>query len=103
SYANNAASYTIGLHADFSTPGSIVSSDRFLRVDTTAASCSMGVNNAAAITSRPNSTAWTNRLHGQIGNVLVADGRVHEVINSKVQRVIIGPGDDNGSAHLLIP
>ncbi|HUR44535.1 MAG TPA: hypothetical protein VMZ27_01570, partial [Candidatus Saccharimonadales bacterium] len=66
SYGNNAASYTIGLHADFSTPASVVSSDRFLRVNNTAVSCSVGINNAAAIISGPSSlSAWTNRLHGQ--------------------------------------
>jgi prepilin-type processing-associated H-X9-DG protein len=105
SYGNNATSYTIGLHADLSAPDSLVSSDRFLRVDITAAGCSVGVNNAAGVISSGGSlVAWTNRLHGQIGNVLFADGRVDEVVNSKVQRAIIGPGDfDNFTAHLLLP
>jgi prepilin-type processing-associated H-X9-DG protein len=107
SYANNATSYSIGLHANFAAPQSLLSLDRFLRVDVTGTGCSAGVNNAAAVRQSPSSAAWTNQTHGSIGNFLFVDGRVTEVPYSQLEQAFFGwlpPSDaGGGSAHLLIP
>jgi competence protein ComGC len=104
SYANNATSYAIGLHAFFESPESVLSLDRFLRVDGSGA-CSLGVNNASMVNYPQSSTAWTNVTQGRIGNFLLVDGRVTEVPNSQLSRaLLLNPRPDvGGSTHLLIP
>lgn len=104
-YRNNATSYGIGLHSYLGNPASFLAADRNLRVDSTAQTCSLGINGVSSINSFPiSNAAWTNSIHGLTGNVLTADGRVLQMTNPDLkpylQSVI---NDDNGGLHLLIP
>lgn len=105
-YANLATSYTIGLHASLGSADSYVSSDRNLRVDSVNNSCTVGINNAASIATRPTvfAAAWTNAIHGLTGNLLTADGHVLQLSNPGLKDYLKRvQQDDNGTMHLLIP
>ena len=108
-YRDNATSYTISMHALFSLPRAVVSSDRHLKTDSVSMACSYGVNNTAGIdlsNSRFGSlVSWTNALHGNVGNILFRDGRVAEIPNSQLHAswgAEIGV-DAITPAHVLIP
>jgi hypothetical protein len=105
SYANNATSYSIGLHANFTSPLSVLSLDRSLRLDFTGLICPLGVNNAVGVSWSPlSSAAWTNVTHGRVGNFLLMDGRVMEVPNSRIQQAFFGwVTDDINNVHFLAP
>jgi competence protein ComGC len=107
-YRNLATSYTVGLHSLLSDPNSYLSSDRNLRVDAPVQGCGIsGINNSSAINLRPfiNAAAWTNSIHGLVGNVLTMDGRVSTLSNPQL-RSFLATQDaqvENGTTHLIIP
>lgn len=105
SYRDNATSYLIGLHGFFSEPNALLSGDRNIRVDSSSATCGIGVHNTFAVRrSEFSQVAWTNLIHGLQGNIVVADGRVIQVPNSGLKTYLkpLIP-EDNGDLHLLIP
>jgi hypothetical protein len=83
-------------------PSHILSGDRNI-VPSGRASCSVGLQDVAALNTRPMSSPfWAHDVHGLWGNLLLFDGQVrtagyHTATNLAAQ------GDDNGSLHLLIP
>lgn len=108
-YRDNATSYTINIHCWFSVAQAVMSSDRHLEVtEAYSTSCSYGFKDVSALNLHgPGSSkiAWTNSQHGYVGNLLLRDGRVAEVPNSKLQSTWQAENlvEDNGSAHVLIP
>jgi len=97
--AGYALGFVVGPEA---APMHLVSGDRNIVPDGRA-SCSVGLQDVAALRSRPvTSPFWTNQVHGLWGNLLLFDGQVrtagyHTATNLAAQ------GDDNGVLHLLIP
>src|SRR4051812_48430011 len=106
---NRATSYVIGLHALFSDPNSLLSSDRNLRVASVgSSSCFAGINNASTIILQGPSanTAWTNSIHQSVGNLLLNDGRVLETSNSGLTaylQSLTAQQDTPGSLHMMFP
>jgi len=120
SYQNNACSYWIGLDAGTThapsgnnannvyaidlLPGSAIMGDPNISYDGTS-TCSafdpitVSVPNLASRNPN-NNVAWTNNVHGTVGNVGLLDGSV-AACNTKELKAIIAVSDDNGSVHLL--
>jgi competence protein ComGC len=102
-HQNNATSYVIGLHSVFTTPNSLLSSDRNMTTQGQTA-CAMLVNNAERITA--SSTAWTDSIHQSSGNLLLNDGRVLETSNSGLKdylQSLASQSDAVGQLHVVIP
>jgi hypothetical protein len=109
---NNSVSYFIGLHSFLTdvrwssgyAQGVIqkaLAGDRNLRPDSYQ-SCSCGIDYTAVVYGRY-SAQWTNSIHGLVGNILMLDGQVAQISNSRVRQAIDAPVDDNAPAHLLMP
>lgn len=106
-YRNNSVSYTIGLHSYAYAPLQFLSSDRNLKVDLVNVTCGPAsiLSAAAGISfSNPNNgAAWTNEVHGLLGNVLVSDGSVNEMSSPLLKSFFRNWQEDSGTLHLLIP
>ncbi len=111
SYRANALSYFAGVDAGYvggqlaiqNAQEHILAGDRNIRVDSVSEGCSSGINNAAAVLTRPaQQMAWTNAVHGTEGNVASVDGSVEQ--NTTLQlRERMAIADDNGRVHVLMP
>src|SRR2546421_5304318 len=121
-YQNNACSYWIGLDAGttHSTTGPVETRGNVYAIDLLPGSAIMGDPNIAydgtstcsafdpVTVSVPRlsardagtKTAWTNSVHGMVGNVGLLDGSV-AACNTKELINIIAVSDDNNSVHLL--
>jgi prepilin-type N-terminal cleavage/methylation domain-containing protein len=113
---NAAVSYWIGLDAGaLSRPGNnnylawdqaqnhCVTGDPNIKPDSVNSGCSrMSATVAKTINGKGNPTtaAWTNAVHGVVGNLALLDGTVHPVNTSGLIE-IMRYADDNGSAHML--
>jgi hypothetical protein len=107
-FRDNAVSYFIGLHAAFDYPQSVLCGDRNLQY-AGIGGCSLGPTAAANI---PGATGpggspvrWLDlpSIHGESGNFLLYDGRVEPLSNRGLSIYFSSLGDDNASAHLIIP
>jgi type II secretory pathway pseudopilin PulG len=107
---NNALSYIVGLHGTLNEPQQILSGDRHLRVSTGGGpSCARIGTPAYSLLPGDSSVAWTNAVHGRVGNLLLTDGAVHTVTSEELRESVsrLDPtGDDGGPVnvkHVLIP
>lgn len=111
-YRANALSYFVGIDAGYvggtlainEAQEHVVVGDRNLRVDAVGQGCSSGINNAAAIHTRPTfgQAAWTNSIHRLRGCLGLADGSAHATGQVEM-REMFSRGDDNGDVHILMP
>ena len=118
-YRNNAVSYFLNLDCGAKTDSQgvdsswllaqshVLAGDRNLRVDEQGAICSVGIVNVAEVRTGNakdhwGSTAWTDSLHNEKGNLAVADGSVVTAAQSTL-RSLLSESNDRGSIHLLIP
>jgi hypothetical protein len=111
-YQNNACSYVLGLDCGVTYTATgptfnyeasqrhVLLLDRHLGGLSSGVSCSSGVMGAYGAT--PGTTAWTNAIHGYIGQVATVDNSVTSVEKTGLAR-LLAFGDDNGSVHFLIP
>jgi prepilin-type N-terminal cleavage/methylation domain-containing protein len=67
-------------------------------------SCSLGFYDPWSMQNANNysGAAWTNAVHGLMGNLALGEGSVHQT-SQKVMRDMMILGDDNGSVHILPP
>jgi prepilin-type processing-associated H-X9-DG protein len=79
-YRDKALSYFL-THPGLDYPNDLLAGDRDFRADA-AAGCS-AFGSAYSLGSPPVSLAWTNVLHSDGGNALLADGRVEQFSNSR--------------------
>ncbi len=105
-YRNNAVSYFVCPHGIRFVPGSFLSGDRNVRVDSQS-SCSAINGNAYSVhLGWLFSPFWTNNLHGLWGNILTYDGQVRTVSNQTVTNLFPAARDPHKSddfTHLLMP
>jgi hypothetical protein len=102
-FKNNAVSYFLGLDGNFSTPRLLLSGDRNLN-HMGISSCSSGVAPAATLWRMPQTTSWTNGIHGLSGNLLLYDGNVHQLDAHALRAVIPGQMSDSPRIyHILLP
>jgi prepilin-type N-terminal cleavage/methylation domain-containing protein len=115
-FQNMAVSYYVGLDAGTMTVNGgttmafdraqdqTIAGDRNIRLDSGPEGCSAGVNNAmtARVRTGNSKTAWTNSIHGLMGNMGILDGSV-VFVTQKGLIEEMWKADDNGSVHLLIP
>ena len=112
-YRNNAVSYFIGLHASgffaerYFSYHEALAGDRNLRIHAQNVQCINGVTLASAIFPRPISAppvAWTNAIHGTVGNILTIDGHVEQTSSERILDTMIPPEFQNPlDIHLLMP
>ena len=112
---NNSVSYFIGLHsfltsADWSlgygrgVVQKAMAGDRNLRPTALNQSCESGPTVAAAVLPGSSQAAWTNAIHGVVGNVLMIDGQVLQSSNARFLDVIAPSALGAGyPVHLLMP
>lgn len=115
-FRDHAISYTIGLDAteprglkETASPLRILSSDRNILFDKAGGRCSSGLTGTRAIRVRgrsdqnaPAAAAWTNAIHGLLGNVLALDGSVARATTKELDAQC-DLSDDNGNIHFLVP
>jgi len=112
-YRGNSLSYIVGLDSGFlngseasfdRAQGAIISGDYNFAADHVNQNCSSGVSGAAiGVKVRPTvKLAWTNYLHGTLGNVGLMDGSVQAVGNTGLI-YLMSHSDDAGSFHILKP
>jgi prepilin-type N-terminal cleavage/methylation domain-containing protein/prepilin-type processing-associated H-X9-DG protein len=89
---NGNLSYFVGINADASLPGSILSGDRNLTNDYIAPASLLKLGPQYAL-------RWTHELHRLKGNVLLADGHVAEVNTLN----LASAGDPDRVADLVMP
>jgi len=103
-YRNNALSYFIALHGQPYSGRSILSGDRNIQASGLS-SCSLlpGGELCQQLTPGDSTVQWTNAIHGAVGHLLFADGSIHFVNSSNLQKAVRNDeDDDNGSGvHLL--
>jgi len=112
-YRGNALSYIVGLDSGLmggneanidKAQGAVITGDRNFRADQVNQNCSSGVTGAATgILVRPTALlAWTNAIHGLMGNLGLMDGSVQPVGNPGLID-LMSHSDDAGSFHVLKP
>jgi prepilin-type processing-associated H-X9-DG protein len=111
-FGNNSVSYFLGLDGNFTTPASLFSGDRNLRLGDFEG-CASGITPAANFAPRfsPNlsrpAPAWTNGAHGLSGNILFYDGSVQGLDTPGLHRMItvrdVAGGGGVGAGHVLVP
>jgi len=115
-YQNRACSFVLGVDAGVtyvngnpvlnyeSAQEHVLLTDRNLKADPGAGTCSSGITTINSIQARPTAvTAWTNGIHGvNAGNVATLDGSVSAVTTRGVID-LLREGDGNGSLHMLYP
>jgi prepilin-type processing-associated H-X9-DG protein len=98
---NGAVSYVLGLDSTTFLPRSIVVADRHI-LDAGYGVCSSGIDRAAQLPTLPNLyVRWTAEVHGEVGNVALADGSVESVDSDGLRRVVSEVRDSNASVHIL--
>jgi type II secretory pathway pseudopilin PulG len=107
-FQNNAVSYFVGFHGNLSEPQELLSGDRHLRVSTGYGSACGRVGTIAySLAPGDSSVAWTNAIHGSVGNLLLTDGAVHTVssedLRESVSRSEPPGGDGVVPNHVLLP
>lgn len=100
----NAVSYAINIHSGRLPENQWMISDRNLRFDSLETPCALsGINNAFAVNAASNTSnlAWTNRVHGEAGNVLSFDGGVEFTSTARVRELMLRNEADGVSAHVI--
>lgn len=111
-YRGNAMSYVVGLDSGYmggvetavdKAQSAAITGDRNMRTDSANQGCSAGVNTANGINVRPlGGLAWTNAIHGVVGNLGIMDGSVQATTTASL-REILSHSDDAGNYHILLP
>ena len=87
-----------------SLPRAILSGDRNIRWDAQNVLCGLGFGLALSLTYPTSSVAWTNAIHGEMGNLLFEDGSVEQLSSMGLQRAAGVPNQgDNGAHHFISP
>lgn len=102
---NNSLSYFAGLHGNIEEPQEILSGDRNLRTTTTLGPLCANVGvPASSLKPGDSSVAWTNAIHGRVGNLLLTDGAVHTVTSEKLREAVSkAEPRPEAATHILIP
>jgi prepilin-type processing-associated H-X9-DG protein len=82
---NAKLSYLVGLDASDDRPSSILAGDKNLQNPITTSNRVLSLSTNSTI-------GWTRALHSRKGNVLFADGSVHEIGNNQTRALIKGLG-----------
>ena len=102
-YQNAALSYFIGLHTLADQPRSLLSGDRNIATEGLNANCSLGVGRTTVIPDPSPRVAWTNSVHGEMGNILFNDGQVQQLNSGELKKALSGVPSDHGEHHFLFP
>jgi prepilin-type processing-associated H-X9-DG protein len=97
---NRAVSYVLGLDSATFLPRTIVVADRHIR-DGGYGSCSSGISTAAQLPTLNPFVRWTTEVHGEFGNVALADGSVESVDSQGLQRVVSDVRNTSAGVHIL--
>ena len=98
---NRAVSYVLGLDSATFLPRSIIVADRHI-LDVGYGGCSSGISPAAQLPTLPNPTVrWTTEVHGEFGNVALADGSVESVDSDGLRRTVSEVRDLNATVHIM--
>jgi type II secretory pathway pseudopilin PulG len=85
----NSISYSLWVHASAESPRGILSSDLNFRRDPGTVSCSAGYVNLYLVLRSPSSVlAWTNRIHGDAGNLLLFDGTIEFTDTARLRELL---------------
>jgi prepilin-type N-terminal cleavage/methylation domain-containing protein len=112
-YRDNSLSYFVGLdsgrwkNSDATidrAAGAALTGDNNIACDTLGATCSAGVAPVPGITVTPApiKLAWTNKIHGVVGNVGLVDGSAQAVTKAGLWD-ILQHSDDAGQYHVILP
>lgn len=103
SFRANAVSYFLGLHALPDYPQSILGGDRNLTVNTLGGNCETGIRNTQSLTFPYARNAWTESLHGRVGNLLLTSGSVLETSPPALQSALMEATPPFSALHALFP
>ncbi len=96
---NKAVSYSLGLHAQSSTPQSLLAGDYNMRTSGADSGCATQIQMATRVYKGV--AAWTNAVHGEYGNLLLMDGHVEQTGNVGLREAI--DWNNNWNHHFLFP
>jgi prepilin-type N-terminal cleavage/methylation domain-containing protein len=106
----NSVSYVIGADAGLvggclsleKAQNHVLFGDRNIRYDTKG-SCSIGIQNAWQVNTRPfQASTWTNAIHVRRGNLVLGDGSVAQTTHTTFTN-LMSLADDNGRVHMIAP
>lgn len=99
---NSALSYFIGTEAQESRPKTHVAGDRHA-LGNDGQSCGTGQIGSGITTLPPDSARWDNKLHENVGDILLMDGSAHQLTTSALRDHLAQSGDPNLSNCILKP
>ncbi len=103
---SRAVSYFVSLDVFPGQSRLFISGDRNVKLDYLPASCSSGVTMAGTLYNPQSQTEWLPGLHGQSGNLLIADGHVQQTSSEGLRRYLdeeFRYQGENGAFHVLLP
>jgi type II secretory pathway pseudopilin PulG len=100
---NNGVAYVLGLDSATFLPRTIMVADRHM-VNAGYGGCSSGISTAARISTLPGSqTRWNGEVHGEFGNLALADGSVESVDSDGLRRTVGEVRENGADVHMMMP
>jgi len=97
---NSAVSYILGLDSATFLPRTIIVADRHM-LHNGYGGCSSQINTAARLSE--STVRWTTEVHGDFGNLALADGSVESVDSQGLRRAVSEVRDLGTDVHVLMP